>query len=167
MNIVLIGYRGTGKTAVAGLLAEQFQLTVIHLDQEIERQAGQPIPEIVEQRGWTGFRDIEEEVVRRFAASDGKVIDCGGGVVEREPNFAVLRAAGPVFWLRADPETIVARIESDDQRPSLTGTMSFTEEVAEVLQRRTPLYDRLAHHTIETDQLCIAQVVGEIARHII
>jgi len=164
MNVVLVGYRGTGKSAVGALLARRLGLEVISLDAEIVRTAGRPIPEIVEQRGWPGFRDLEEQVVREAAARDGLVIDCGGGVIEREANFAVLRAAGPVFWLKASTETVVRRIQGDDQRPSLTGTKSFTDEVAEVLERRTPLYRRIAHHEVDTDSRTVEEVAAEIQR---
>jgi shikimate kinase len=162
VNVVLIGYRGTGKSAVAIELGNRLGLKVVSLDAEIERHAGQRIPQIVEQRGWPGFRDLEEEIVRTFSSRDGQVLDCGGGVVEREPNFEVLRAAGPVFWLQASPATIVGRISGDDQRPSLTGKKSFTEEVEEVLQRRTPLYRRLAHHEVETDTRTVSEVAAVV-----
>jgi shikimate kinase len=164
MNVVLVGYRGAGKSAVAKLLAEHLALQVVHLDAEIERRAGRSIPEIVQQDGWPAFRDLEEATVRDFARLDGLVLDCGGGVIEREANFAVLRQAGPVVWLKAAPDTIVRRIRDDSQRPSLTGTQSFTEEVAEVLQRRTPRYQRIAHHQVETDQRTVEQVVEQILR---
>lgn len=162
MNVVLIGYRGTGKSRVAAVLARQLGLGVVCLDAEIERRAGRRIPEVVAQVGWSGFRDLEEEVVRTQAARDGLVIDCGGGVVEREANFAVLRMAGPVIWLKASPQTVVRRIRRDRQRPSLTGTKSFTDEVSEVLARRTPLYQRLAHYSVETDSLTVADVSARI-----
>lgn len=164
MNVVLVGYRGTGKSSVAQQLAQRLNLDAVCLDAEIERQVGQRIPQIVEARGWPGFRDLEEEIVRRFATGDGQVIDCGGGVIEREANFTTLRAAGPVIWLKASTNTIVQRIGGDDQRPSLTGTKSFTEEVAEVLERRTPLYARLATHEIDTDNRGIGEIVDEICR---
>jgi len=164
VNVVLVGYRGTGKTAVARCVAERLGLIVVSLDEEIQRAAGKSIPEIVEERGWPGFRDLEEEIVRRFAARDGQVLDCGGGVIEREANFEPLRAAGPVFWLKASVPTIVERIAGDTQRPSLTGTKSFTEEVAEVLERRTPLYRRIAHYEITTDDRSIDEIATEICR---
>jgi shikimate kinase len=164
MNIVLVGYRGTGKTAVAALLAQRLGLGVVHLDAEIERRAGQSIPRIVDELGWPGFRDLEEEVVRTCAARDGLVLDCGGGVIERDANFAVLRQAGPVVWLKASVATIVQRIGGDTQRPSLTGKQSFTEEVAEVLERRAPRYHQLAHHTVDTDARTVEQVAAEIER---
>jgi shikimate kinase len=162
VNVVLVGYRGTGKSAIAGRVAQELGLRVVSLDAELVRAAGQSIPEIVEARGWAGFRDLEEEIVRTFAARDGQVIDCGGGVVERENNFQVLRASGTVFWLTATVPTIVERIQGDTERPSLTGTKSFTEEVAEVLARRRPLYQRIAHHEIATDDRQLDAIATEI-----
>jgi shikimate kinase len=166
MNVVLVGYRGTGKSCVGKQLANELSLNLVCLDAEIEQKAGKEIPQIVEDAGWPGFRDLEEEIVCTFAARDGQVIDCGGGVIERETNFDVLRAAGPVVWLKAATKTIVQRIQGDDQRPSLTGTKSFTDEVAEVLQRRTPMYQRMAHFEVVTDERTVPEVVAEIRRRL-
>lgn len=166
MNVVLVGYRGTGKSSVAQRLAAELGLQAVCLDLELERHAGQKIPQIVESVGWPGFRDIEQQIVATFAARNGQVIDCGGGVIEREANCDALRAAGPVVWLKASTASIVRRIHGDDQRPSLTGTKSFTDEVAEVLQRRTPLYQRIADIEVDTDALSVTEVVAEIRRQL-
>lgn len=162
MNVVLVGYRGTGKSAVGRRLAKALGLTLVSLDAELQRTAGQSIPEIVQQVGWSGFRDLEEQVVATFAARDGQVLDCGGGVIEREANFDRLRAAGLVIWLTARTQTIVKRIQHDNQRPSLTEGKSFTDEVDEVLARRTPLYQRIAHHAIATDDRPFGEIIAQI-----
>ena len=164
MNLVLIGYRGTGKSAIARKLAVLLDRHVVSLDQEIISLAGIPIPNIVAAHGWSHFRDLEEKVCREFGAQDGLIIDCGGGVVEREANFNSLRAGGKVCWLRATPTTIVGRIGGDSARPSLTGNKSFTEEVEEVLGRRMPLYERLAHAVLDTDGRSLDDLAATIAR---
>jgi shikimate kinase len=166
VNIVLVGYRGTGKSAVAEQLARRFGLAVVHLDAEIEKRAGKSIPDIVAGAGWPAFRDLEEQVVRDFAARDGLVLDCGGGVIERDANFVPLRSAGPVIWLQASVTTIVRRIAGDQQRPSLTGTKSFTDEVAEVLERRNPRYRQIAHFEVDTDEQTVPQVAESIAEQV-
>jgi shikimate kinase len=164
VNLVLVGYRGTGKSAIGRRLAELLTRRVVSLDEEIVRAANMPIPEIVAQHGWPHFRALEESVCRTFGAKDGLIIDCGGGVVEREANFTSLRSGGKVFWLRATPETIVKRIGGDTTRPSLTGSKSFTEEVEEVLRQRTLLYERLAHFSIDTDGRNVEDLAASIAR---
>jgi shikimate kinase len=164
MNLVLIGYRGTGKSTIAKLLAERLRMEVVSLDQEIVRQAGRSIPEIVAQHGWPYFRDREVEVTKRFAARDGIIIDAGGGVILRQENVENLRRDGRLFWLRASVPVIVARIEGGTERPSLTQGKSFTEEVEDVLRERTPLYEAAAHHRIDTDSLTPEQVAAEVVR---
>lgn len=162
MNLVLIGYRGTGKSVVGELLAERLGLRLVGMDAAIVEKAGTPIPEIVEQRGWPGFRDLESEAARELAGQDNAIIDTGGGVIERSENIEVLRANGRVFWLKASVAVIVGRIEGGTERPSLTGGKSFTDEVAEVLERRTPIYRSAAQHEIDTDPLTPEQVADRI-----
>jgi shikimate kinase len=164
MNLILVGYRGTGKSAVASKLAALLDWRVVSLDEEIVRSAGKPIPAIVAMHGWNYFRDLEEKLCREFCKVDGLILDCGGGVVEREANIALLREGGRVFWLRATPATIIGRIGGDASRPSLTGDKSFTEEVEEVLRRRTPLYERIAHTRIDTDGLGVDELAADIAQ---
>ncbi len=162
MNIVLIGYRGTGKSTVAEILAERTAKEVVSSDGRIIEKAGMSIPDIVEKHGWDHFRDIESDVVDELCAREGIIVDAGGGVIIRERNIRALRAGGTVFWLTAKINTIVERIADDDQRPSLTGTKSFVEEIEEVLDQRLPLYRAAAHHTIETDDKTPEQIAEEI-----
>lgn len=164
MNLVLIGYRGTGKSTVARLLAEKLGMEVVSLDEEIVRQAGRPIPEIVAEHGWPHFRDLESKITERFSTRDNIIIDAGGGVILREENVKNLRRSGKLFWLRASVPVIVARIEGGTERPALTAGKSFTEEVADVLHERTPLYEAAAHHRIDTDLVSPEQVAAEVAR---
>ncbi len=164
MNIVLIGYRGTSKTVVGRKLAEKLGMTYIGMDDEIVRRAGKPIPEVVAESGWEHFRDLESEVVRDGAARDNCILDTGGGAILRDANVEHLRRNGLVFWLQASIPDIISRIGGDDQRPSLTGTKSFTDEVAEVLAERTPKYAAAAHERIDSSALSIDERVEAISR---
>ena len=166
MNIVLIGYRGAGKSVVAKIISERTGRDVVSTDERIVEKAGTSIPEIVEKHGWNHFRDMESDVIEEVSARDGIIIDAGGGVIVRDRNINALRSSGNVFWLVASVETIVDRIATDDQRPSLTGAKSFIEEIEEVLTQRIPLYGAAAHHKIETDDKTTEQVAKEIISHI-
>jgi shikimate kinase len=162
MNIVLIGYRGTGKSVVGKLVSERLQMKCIAMDSRIVEKAGMSIPDIVDNHGWTTFRDMESEVTRELAELDDIIIDTGGGVIERPENIDVLQANSCIIWLKASVDAIVSRIQGGTERPSLTGEKSFTEEVAEVLEARTPKYKSAAQYEIDTEQLTPEQVADRI-----
>jgi shikimate kinase len=162
MNIVLIGYRGTGKTVVGEKLAQILAWPLLRLDDLIVQRAGSSIPDIVKKSGWDYFRDLESQAVVETAKKNSCVIDTGGGVILRQQNVALLKQNGLLFWLKADPDTIVSRIKDDANRPSLTGNKSFVEEVQEILQQRTPLYQQAQDFTIETAERTIDSIADEI-----
>ena len=162
MNIVLIGYRGTGKSEVGRLLSQRLGMPCISMDEAIVADAGMSIPEIVEKFGWPGFRDRESEKARELAGCDNLIIDTGGGVIERPENMEALCRNACVVWLKASVEAIVSRIQGGTERPALTSGRTFTEEVAEVLERRTTKYSDAVHHEIDTDILTPVQIADRI-----
>ncbi|HSB45884.1 MAG TPA: shikimate kinase [Nitrospira sp.] len=162
MNIVLIGYRGTGKSTVGKLLAARLSRELVSTDKEIIKRAGRSIPEIVAEHGWEYFRDLESDVCRDLAGRDNLVIDTGGGAILRQQNVDVLKRNGALVWLTASVETIASRIGGDTQRPSLTGKKSFVDEIQDVLQERTPKYQEAADHILPTDGRSVNQLLESL-----
>ena len=167
MNLVLIGYRGTGKSVVGELLAVRLRMPCIGMDAEIVKKAGMSIPEIVDKFGWPKFRDMETEKTRELAGLDNIIIDTGGGVIERPANVEALKTNSRMFWLKASVDAIVARIQGGVERPALTLVKTFTEEVAEILEQRIPKYKSAAQYAIDTDDLTPEQVAGWITKRFI
>jgi shikimate kinase len=164
MNLVLIGYRGTGKSAVAAILSQKLGMEAVSLDAEIVREAGMPVPAIVEKHGWTWFRDLESEIAKRASERDGLILDTGGGVILRPENTEHLHRNGAIFWLKASVQVIVDRIQESTERPALKEGKTFLEEVEEVLAERLPLYRAAADREIDTDPLTPTAVADEIIR---
>ena len=162
MNLVLIGYRGTGKSAVGQILSEKLGQPLLNFDALIVDRAGKSIPEIVQEQGWEAFRDLETQITLECAAKDNHVFDTGGGCILRPQNTEALKQNGTLFWLKASTPVIAERIGTDDQRPSLTGDKSFVDEIAEVLTQRTPIYAAAADHEIDTDTLTPEQVAERV-----
>jgi shikimate kinase len=162
MNVVLIGYRGTGKSTVGKIVAARLGRVLVSTDAEIVKLSGQTIPDIVEQHGWEYFRDLESKVCQELAGRNGLVIDTGGGAILRSRNVEVLKETGRLFWLTASVGTITERIGHDTQRPSLTGIKSFVDEIQDVLRERTPKYQAAAEYIIETDGRSASEVADDI-----
>ncbi|HIC92415.1 MAG TPA: shikimate kinase [Syntrophaceae bacterium] len=165
MNIVLIGYRCTGKTIVGKGLAQRLNLDFIDVDEYIERKAGSSIKDIVSRSGWDEFRRLEKEAIKRLSSMDRKVIAAGGGVVLDTHNVGNLKKNGVVILLEASTQTILHRMRSDKktegQRPGLTGKDPYGE-IEEVLKARRPFYKSAMDFSIDTTSKDVESIVNEI-----
>lgn len=165
LNLVLIGYRAVGKTSIGRCLAARWQRPFVDLDELLEQEAGETIPQLVARAGWPEFRRREKELVARFANAQGLILATGGGVVLDPENVAHLRTGGLLVWLRARPETIRRRLARDNQqlqqRPGLTsqGTLA---EIEAVLAQRLPLYQAAADFILEVDELSPEEAAARI-----
>lgn len=160
-RVVLIGFRGSGKTAVGRRLARMLHRPFIDTDSLIEEEAGLPIPEIFGQHGEGHFRALEKETIARLPAGDA-VISTGGGAVMDPASLGHLRRGSTVFFLEASPEVLEPRIARSG-RPPLTDR-PLGEEIRHLLQERTPVYRSAADFCIRTGERHVWDVSREIAR---
>ena len=164
-RIFLIGYRCTGKTAVARVLAQTLGWEWIDADHLLETRYGKSIRQIFAEEGEAGFRDKEEQVFAELCQLRNQVIATGGGVILRETNRQRMRAAGKVVWLTADAQTIWQRLQADSmtlqRRPPLT--VGGLVEIQETLKMREPLYRACADFTIATDGRSTDEIAQQIA----
>lgn len=153
-RIILIGYRGTGKTTVGRLLAARLGWAFADSDDVIEAATGRSIAETFAAEGEAGFRQHEAAALRQLCERDTIVIATGGGAVLRPENRELLRAAGFIAWLTARPETIWERLHCDplsaQRRPNLT-TAGGIEEIRQLLAAREPLYGEIAHFCVDSN----------------
>ncbi len=151
MNIVLIGYRGTGKSTIARIISQKLNKKLYVLDALISYSAGMSIQKIVAKWGWARFREMETFQIRHVAnKAENSIIDCGGGVVLNPNNIDCLKNSGKIILLTAPIEIILKRIRPDSNRPALKDGMSFEEEQKLVLKEREPLYQKAADLVFET-----------------
>jgi shikimate kinase len=165
MNLILIGYRATGKTTLARQLAQRLGWPWIDADVEIERRAGKSIARIFAEDGEGAFRQLESEVIAELCGQDRLVLAAGGGAPLRAENSQAMRRSGRVVWLTAAPRTILARMSADattvGRRPNLTDQGPL-EEIIQWLARREPIYRESAHVTVDTEGKTPAQLTEEI-----
>ncbi len=161
MNLYLIGYRCTGKTTIGRRLAEKLNLRFIDADQMLEKHAGMPVSEIVSKFGWDEFRRRETSILQKIEQDAAQVVATGGGIVENTDNIRVMRESGVVIWLQANVETILHRMQGDPEtrtlRPALTA-LSLSDEIAETLSKRIPLYSDASHMAIDTDEASVETI---------
>lgn len=146
--VALVGFMGAGKTVVGRELAARLRLPFLDTDGAIVAAAG-PIPGIFEERGESGFRALEAEVVVReleALARVPKVLALGGGAVLSDDVRRALGRTARVVWLTAPPEALWARVATHGSRPLAKDEQSF----AALLKTREPLYREVATVVVDT-----------------
>ncbi len=168
-SIVLIGYRGAGKTSVGRVLAKRLNRTFEDTDDLVTAIAGMTIAKIFAQEGEAGFRRRESQAVEEAVRRKAGVISVGGGAVLDEANVKHLKSIARVVFLHAPPEVLWERISSDSDssvsRPAFTSTAGLLE-VKGVLAFRFPIYREIADIAINTDDKSIEEIADEIVRRL-
>jgi shikimate kinase len=165
-SIALIGFMGTGKTAVGKALAERLDKEFVELDSLIEQKAGKTIPQIFQQEGEVAFRELEIEVTKEVAERKNTVIACGGGVVLNEINIERLRKECIIVYLTASPTVILKRTSSDENKRPLLSKPNKAQRIQELLRFRKPFYERAADIKIDTSKLDINSATEQIIKKV-
>ncbi|NQT74175.1 MAG: 3-dehydroquinate synthase [Chloroflexi bacterium] len=168
-NIFLTGFSYTGKTQVSQIVARRLGWELVDTDDEIEKLAGKPIPEIFAQDGEPHFRELETQALANVGQKSETVISTGGGIIMKDENREIMKKSGVIICLEATPETIYKRLMIDSEksedkivRPLLAGDDPL--ERIRTLKSSRQLNYYQADWTVRTDQLTPEEVAGELIR---
>ena len=157
-SVAIVGYMGSGKTTLGRLLARALNLEFADLDRTIVKRAGEGIPEIFARRGEEHFRDLEHEaLLDTLEGRSPTVIACGGGIVVRSDNRALLRDVRTVF-LNEDTDVLYLRTRG----PTRPLRASSREEFGRRYSERLPFYREVADFEVEADGRPPAEVAEEV-----
>lgn len=163
VNIILVGFMGTGKSVVGKRLAARLGRVFLDTDERIVASAGRSIPEIFAAEGEGGFRARETAALQELSGLDGAVIATGGGVLGHDENVGLLRQAGTLVCLTARPGVILERTRPWKERPLLAGAPDPLAAVERLLEERAAHY-ALADLTVDTSDRTVEEVVDELCR---
>ncbi len=161
-NLYLVGFMGTGKSAVGRRLAAKLDFSFIDVDRSIEENEGLPITQIFDEKGETAFRDMERKFIERGHPVEGCVISCGGGLVVPDGMPELLRGKGVVVCLWATPEAIYSRTKGNPNRP-LLNVPDPLGRIRELLVEREPRY-LAAGNLVSTTDRPLGQVADAVLR---
>lgn len=164
-NIFLIGFMGTGKSAVSAHLSSLYRMDIVDMDQIIVRREGMSIPDIFDTHGEEYFRDLETDLLIKMQTRKNTIVSCGGGVPLRAQNIAEMKKSGRIFLLTATPQTILERVNNNDERPLLSGNKNL-EFIEKLMEERRSKYEAAADVIIHTDEKSISEVCREILEHV-
>ena len=151
--VFLAGFMGVGKTQVGRILARQLGRCFLDTDRMVEHRAGKTIAEIFTDEGEAHFRQLERDCVLETCQRPDSVVALGGGAITRADNVEAVRCAGVLVCLKADVDTIFARVRRRTNRPLLAGLdpQAQRAKIESLLRERAPFYDQ-AHIELYTTQ---------------
>lgn len=140
-NIVLVGMPGCGKSTVGKYLSDKTSKQFFDADQEIEKYAGESIPEIFRKYGEDRFRQIESSVLCELGKRSGCIIATGGGCITRTENYNHLHQNSAIIWLQRDLNVL----------PTNGRPLSQKDKLRDMYVVRSPLYAKFADYTVENN----------------
>jgi len=162
MNIYLVGFMGTGKSAVGRALSRKKGWCFVDLDELIEAKEKNSIAEIFAIEGEPSFRLKEQEMLKSVAVQNEMVVACGGGVVINPENIRLMKDSGKLICLSATPEVILKRTQGKTHRPLLN--VENPREQIDLLLKKRAVYYSQADWTIDTSILSVNEVVENILK---
>ena len=165
-SIAVIGFMATGKSIIGKYLAKFTGMEWVDTDELIEQMAGKSIPEIFQESGEEGFRDLERSVFNQLDLKSGKVISCGGGAIKDPTIRSLLKQHTLVVWLWSPLATSISRIQKGT-RP-LLDVENIEENAKKIFAERAHMYAKCAdlmfvNETLEP-QMIAQKIYGEIYR---
>jgi len=160
-NVYLCGMIGSGKTTIGRRLAAELALPFTDLDREMDRILGHSFHQLVREKGWVAFRELEYSICKRFARLEKSLICLGGGTVRYEWNMDVLHGTGFFILLTASADELVRRVRNE-QRPRVNVGTTLEEDLQTIWRQSEEKYLRAADFTLDTDGKSIEAAVAEL-----
>ena len=160
-KIFLTGFMGTGKTAVANLMANTYGLKKVDLDAYIEKKENATISDIFSEYSESVFRDKETKYLRQVLRQNYQIVSLGGGAVLRQENVDLIKQGGIIVLLTASPQEIARRVKNDTTRP-LLGDNFDLEYIKNLMLSRQEAYTGCADVVVNTDGKTVEEVCMEI-----
>ena len=168
MKIILVGYMGSGKTAIGGLLSEKLGLPFLDLDHQISKRQGMTVPEIFERKGEIAFRKMEMETLEELLSEDRSyVLSLGGGTPCYGRNLELIKQAANarMIYLKASLETLTARLMKERMSRPLISHLESVELLEDFVRKH--LFERAYYYNqseiiVDVNSSSIVGIVTEI-----
>ena len=167
-NIILIGYMGSGKSAVGREIASSNSMKYIDLDDYIEEREGKSIATIFKTKGEIYFRKKETAYLNELINKNNNLLlSLGGGTPCFGNNINVVNTLenGISIYLQTSIAELSKRLFAERSKRPLIAHTKDKEELSEFIAKHIferAVYYNQANYTVKTDGKPIADIASKI-----
>lgn len=151
MNIILIGFKNSGKTTLGKEVAELFSMSFVDTDDLICQQfptADLSIKQIYNKVGDRIFRELELAAIKSLEGTNKTIIATGGGCVTHRPSVKVLKTLGNLIYLNMPAGLLLTRMQKQTL-PTFIDPDNVIESFTDIYKARHCLYSLAADFEID------------------
>ena len=163
-NIILVGFMGTGKTAVGKRLASVLNKRFWDADKEIEKLTGMTLMRLYHKYGQVRFQSEEDLMLRKLLKEHNSVIATGGTLVLTQERYDLLSQSGIVICLTADPQVIGERVKRRNNRPLLRKNNLY-QDICDLIKEREGL-PNMADLVVDTSHRSFEEIMRIILEYL-
>jgi shikimate kinase len=158
--VVLVGPPGALTAATGRVLSERLRAPLQDTDDEVAAAAGKPVADVFVEDGEPAFRELEREAAERALATPAAVVVLGSGAVV-DPLVEKALEGHVVAFLDVGVPDAARRLGFARERP--VGLGNPRAQWLRLMERRRPVYERVATVTVPTDGLDPDEVADRLA----
>ncbi len=134
---------GAGKTYWGRVWANQFGVSFIDLDEQIEKHTGRAISQLFAEKGESWFRVLETDILRSLELQGPVIVACGGGTPLYHDNIDWMNQHGTTIYIREDSVRLLERLSDNPQKRPLFEQMAPADQqqwIVESMRQRESCY---------------------------
>jgi shikimate kinase len=158
--VVLVGPPGALAAETGRALATRLGVSLVDTDGEVEAVAGKPVADVFVDDGEEAFRELERTAVSNALEATGAVVVLGSGAV-MDPLVEEALRGYSVAFLDVDVAHAARRLGFSRERP--VGIGNPRAHWLRLMERRRPVYERMATVTVVTDDLTPREIADRVA----
>lgn len=118
-NIILVGFMGTGKSAIGRRLAYALNWPFYDADLEMEKTIGMSLTTLCRKYGKVRFHSEEKLILHKLLQKEKSVIATGGTLIIDDDWLKLMHQSGIIVCLTARTDIIQERVLRRNNRPFL------------------------------------------------
>ena len=165
MNLILCGFKQSGKTTIGRVLAKKLKYSFLDIDQEILKKSNKTaITDIYKNLGEAKFRQLEYNIIKKNININHTVISTGGGTVIKSDNLKLLKKTGEIIYLYLEPNRLIKRLKKLKPLPAFIDKNNVDNSILSYINSRIDYYPAISNTIIDTTDKEINHIVDLITQ---